>query len=137
MNQELFLTYRETNYRVPHDSHLVLREDEPNIALDALRVDRDVTTIAFAAAWYPLSHPVSKSENDIAQARLRSEVTALGLDVLPGEGVGRDGTWPAKPSLLVPSISHDQAEHSSKNLQAECVHLAHPRQRPEQVVTRD
>ena len=114
MDQALLQAYRETEYRVSHDSHLVLRVDEPNKALDALLVDRDVTTAAFITAWNPLSQPVSKSENDIAQARLQFEVMALGLDVLPGEGVGRDGTWPPEPSLLVFGISLDRAKQLSR-----------------------
>lgn len=114
MDQALLQAYRETEYRVSHDSHLVLRVDEPNKALDALLVDRDVTTAAFITAWNPLSQPVSKSANDIAQARLQFEVMALGLDVLPGEGVGRDGTWPPEPSLLVLGISLDRAKQLSR-----------------------
>lgn len=114
MYEALLQAYRETEYRVFNDSHIVLLIDQFNKASDALLVDRDVTTAAFITAWNPHSKPVSKSENDIAQARLQSEVMSLELDYLPGEGVGRDGIWPPEPSLLVLGISFDRAAKLSK-----------------------
>lgn len=74
MYEALLQAYRETEYRGFNDSHIVLLIDQFNKASDALLVDRDVTTAAFITAWNPHSKPVSKSENDIAQARLQSEV---------------------------------------------------------------
>ena len=114
MQEALFQAYRETEYRVFTDRHIVLLIDEFNRAFDALLVDRDVTTAAFIMAWNPYSKQASKTENDLAQARLQSEVVSLGMDYLPGEGVGRDGIWPPEPSLLVLGISFHRAEKLSR-----------------------
>lgn len=137
MNQALLQAYRETEYRISHDSQIVLLADEPNRALDALLMDRDVSTAVFITAWNPFSQAVSQPENDIAQARLQSEVTALGLDVVPGEGVGRDGTWPPEPGLLVLGISRDQAKQLSRTYRQNAFVWLTLGKGPELVMTRD
>lgn len=114
MEKSLIEAYRETEYRITENDLITLRVDEPNSSLDRLLTSRKLTTAAYLTAWNPYSHPTSLLDNEAAQEQLLAEIKALGLDVLHGEGVGLDNSWPPEPSFLVLGIDRDQAELLSR-----------------------
>ena len=64
---------------------------------------------AFITAFNPDGEALPSQENQSAHARLASELGALGVEVLPGEGRGDVGDWPPEPSFLVLGISEAEA----------------------------
>ena len=106
---ELEKAYRASHYRVDlADTHLVIRIDQPQKAVDALLAHHACLTWAFLTAHNPGSHLLPAVENQARQARLRDEVRAAGWVSYPGEGLGIDG-WPGEESLLVLGIDIDDA----------------------------
>lgn len=114
MEKSLIEAYRETEYRITENDLIILRVDEPNSSLDHLLTSRKLTTAAYLTAWNPYSQPTSLPENEAAQKELLAEIKALGLNILHGEGVGLDNSWPPEPSFLVLAIDRDQAERLSR-----------------------
>ena len=67
-----------------------------------------MTYWSFLTASNPGSIPFPEAENNASNARLRSDLTALGLKIFDGKGVGRDGDWFEK-SFLVPGLGKQEA----------------------------
>jgi Protein of unknown function (DUF3293) len=69
---------------------------------------------AFVTAWNPRSQPVSAEENTRRMAELEAFVRSGGWTFYHGRGVGRDGTWPPEPSLLIIGIQWRDAVELGK-----------------------
>ncbi|MBO0699096.1 MAG: DUF3293 domain-containing protein [Zavarzinella sp.] len=64
---------------------------------------------AFVTACNPRSVCLSDEENARRTAELDAAVGERGWTVYRGHGVGRDGTWPPEPSLLIVGIAEADA----------------------------
>jgi hypothetical protein len=82
--------YRATDYRA---GDVTIRIGE------VAAIDAD--SWEFITACNPGSVPLPDAENAERMARLEAEVHAAGFRFQRGEGVGRDGSWPPEPSLLI------------------------------------
>ena len=107
---DLEAAYRATDYRV---------EDAPGGPF-VIRVgevcDRLDGEWAFVTACNPGSNPVSDVENARRMAELEATVREGGRTYYHGHGVGRDGRWPAEPSLLILGITEPQARALAERL---------------------
>lgn len=90
--------YRATDYRA---GEITIRIGErPHI---------DADSWSFITACNPGSAQLPPPENSERMARLEADVRALGLPFQCGEGVGREGSWPPEPSLLILDIDEATA----------------------------
>ena len=78
-----------------------------NARLERLLERHAVDRWAFITAWNPASVELSREDNHRRQAELRSRLSEY--IVIPGEGVGRDPSWPPEPGLLVLGIPRKDA----------------------------
>ena len=78
-----------------------------NRGLQAVLDRHRATRWAFVTAWNPHSVSQPRDENDRRQAQLRRAVSRY--TVLPGEGIGPDGSWEPEESLMVLGISESEA----------------------------
>ncbi len=90
--------YRSTDYRA---GDVVIRVGE------IAPIDAD--SWAFITACNPGSARLTPAENAERMARLEAEVRAAGFEFLHGKGVGRNGSWPPEPSMLILDIDEAAA----------------------------
>jgi hypothetical protein len=83
------------------DDELVMIIGKTSKELDALLFDSGVSSAAFLTAWNPRSEVLSPGENALLQAQLTTELSAAGLNFLPGEGRDPAGIWEPEQSLLL------------------------------------
>jgi hypothetical protein len=106
----LAAAYQATTYVVDApDGPLSLRVGRTHADLDRLLARHGVTSWAFVTAYNPGSIRLDDTANRARQRQLEEAARALGKAVLPGRGVGDDGTWPPEESLLVLGISEPEA----------------------------
>jgi Protein of unknown function (DUF3293) len=102
--------YRGTSYEVDTpDGRLVLRIGLIHPALDQLLLRHGCRTWAYVTAHNPASNLLQPEKNQCRQRDLEEEVSKSGRPFFRGEGVGTDGNWPAEQSLLILSISLQEA----------------------------
>src|ERR1043166_1128961 len=95
--------YRATDYRA---GDITIRIGE------LAAVDADCWT--FLTACNPGSIRQPSAANAEHMARLEEAVHAAGFKFLSGEGVGRDGSWPPEPSLLILDIDEATARELAR-----------------------
>jgi Protein of unknown function (DUF3293) len=107
--EQLEAAYRATDYRVEDipGGPLVIRIDERCDQLPAAEW-------AFVTACNPRSVCLSDEENAGRTAELEAAVRERGWVFYRGHGVGRNGTWPPEPSLLIVEIAEADAIELAK-----------------------
>ncbi len=109
-DSDLFEAYRNTDFCVNTPrGRIVIHVGHTTSAPDLLLREAGHTTWAYLTAFNPGSTPLSQSENEARQHDLEGAIRDLGHPHYHGEGVGRDRTWPAEPSLLVLGIDRQAA----------------------------
>jgi hypothetical protein len=109
LTPELLDAYRNAEYVVFADPHVVMRVGEMNPQLDALIRAEGASTAAFVTAANPRGERRSDMENGVANAALQNFVAAAGYPHFWGEGRDPRGSW-AEPSFLVIGIYRANAE---------------------------
>ena len=109
LTPELLDAYRNAEYVVFADPHVVIRVGEPTPQVDALINAEGATTAAFVTAANPRGEKRSDMENGVANAALQNFVAAAGYPHFWGEGRDPRGSW-AEPSFLVIGIYRANAE---------------------------
>jgi hypothetical protein len=109
LTPELLDAYRNAEYVVFADSHVVMRVGEKNAEVDALISAEGAKTAAFVTAANPRGETRSDMENGVANAALQSFVAAAGYPHFWGEGRDPQGSW-AEPSFLIIGIYRANAE---------------------------
>jgi hypothetical protein len=109
LTPELLDGYRNAEYVVFADPHVVLRVGEKNPHVDALMSAEGATTAAFVTAANPRGERRSDMENGVANAALQNFVSAAGYPHFWGEGRDPGGGW-SEPSFLVIGIYRTNAE---------------------------
>ena len=104
---DLLAAYLATRYHVRHGGGLDFYIERRSADLLALHAAERVAGSAFITAWNPESEGTPLEENEARNAALRGDIEALGLRVLPAEGIGPTG-W-REESYLVPGITRDDA----------------------------
>ena len=69
--------------------------------LDAFLLTHNVTYWSFLTASNPRSIALAEAENNASNARLRSDLTSLGLEIFDGKGIARGGGWCEKSFLVL------------------------------------
>ncbi len=104
--------YLETDYwveRVPAAESFALRVGEPCEPMKQFAVPNRASGAAFITAYNPLGIATDERANQQEQAALAARLEGCARNVLPGEGRGRIGDWPAEPSWLALGIDFDDA----------------------------
>ena len=109
LTPELLDAYRNAEYVVFADPHVVMRIGEKNAQVDALISAEGAKTAAFVTAANPRGEKRSDMENGVANAALQNFVSAAGYPHFWGEGRDPKGTC-AEPSFLVIGIYRNNAE---------------------------
>ncbi|HWI35891.1 MAG TPA: DUF3293 domain-containing protein [Burkholderiales bacterium] len=109
LTAELLDAYRNAEYVVFADPHIVIRVGEKNAQVDSLMRAEGATTAAFVTAANPRGESRSDMENGVANAALQNFVAAAGYPHFWGEGRDPRGSW-AEPSFLVIGIYRANAE---------------------------
>ena len=109
LTPQVLEAYRNAEYVVFADAHVVLRVGKANPQVDALIRAEGATTAAFVTAANPRGERRSDMENGVANAALQNFVAAAGYPHFWGEGRDPDGSW-AEPSFLVIGIYRANAE---------------------------
>ena len=109
LTPELLDAYRNAEYVVFADAHVVVRVGQANPQVDALIRAEGATTAAFVTAANPRGEARSDMENGVANAALQNFVAAAGYPHFWGEGRDPRGSW-AEPSFLVIGIYRANAE---------------------------
>jgi len=105
MHREHQTAFRRTSYRVrTPGGELLLRVDHQAPALGELLHECGASGAALLTAFNPGGRRAPPLRNRQAQHRLRRELAALALPVLPGCNEDPRGLWPVEPSLLVPGL---------------------------------
>lgn len=109
--EQLEAAYLSTDYRVDDapNGPFVIRLGELNIELEELLQVECEFTWAFVTASNPGSVAQSDEENSRRAAELQDRVRKRRWRYYLGSGVGRDGQWPAEPSLLILGIHAEDA----------------------------
>lgn len=99
---ELEEAFRRTVYRVFAGSRAIeLRVGDLSLELDRWLGPEAPAQWVWLTAVNPQAALVSEEENSNRLEALDRELENLGLQVLPGEAVALDGSWPPEPSRLV------------------------------------
>ena len=109
LTPELLDAYRNAEYVVFADPHVVMRVGEKNADVDALISAEGAQTAVFVTAANPRGETRSDMENGVANAALQNFVSAAGYPHFWGEGRDPQGSW-AEPSFLVIGIYRNNAE---------------------------
>ena len=109
LSPDLVDAYRNAEYVVFADSHVVIRVGEKNPQADALMTAEGASTAAFVTAANPRGEARSDMENGVANAALQNFVAAAGYPHFWGEGRDPRGSW-AEPSFLIIGIYRPNAE---------------------------
>ena len=109
LTPELLAAYRNAEYVVFADPHVVIRVGEKNAQVESLIRAEGATTAAFVTAANPRGEPRSDMENGVANAALQNFVAAAGYPHFWGEGRDPRGSW-AEPSFLIIGIYRANAE---------------------------
>jgi hypothetical protein len=109
LTPELLDAYRNAEYVVFADPHVVMRVGETNAQLEALIRAEGASTAAFVTAANPRGESRSDMENGVANAALQNFVAAAGYPHFWGEGRDPGGGW-AEPSFLIIGIYRANAE---------------------------
>jgi hypothetical protein len=109
LTPELLDAYRNAEYVVFADPHIVIRVGEKNAQVESLIRAEGATTAAFVTAANPRGESRSDMENGVANAALQNFVAAAGYPHFWGEGRDPRGTW-AEPSFLIIGIYRANAE---------------------------
>lgn len=108
---EAWRAYETTRFCVDDGPRWIcFKAGSRNDRLEALLTRKRATRWAFITAWNPHSTPLPPEENARRDADLLQAIADLGLEALPGEGIGEDPDWTPEKSLLVLGISRGQAE---------------------------
>jgi len=91
------------------EGRLVLRIGLLHPALDQLLLRQGCRTWAYVTAHNPASILLHPETNQRRQSDLEDEISKSGRPFYRGEGVGTDGDWPAEQSVLILSISRQDA----------------------------
>ncbi len=104
-------SYERTNYCFdPGDvTRICFTVGAINRRRDALLARAGASRWAFITAWNPASRRLDDGDNARRQLQLATMLRAAGYMCLPGEGIDKDGTWPAEASLFVMGISRRDA----------------------------
>jgi hypothetical protein len=109
LSPELVDAYRNAEYVVFADAHVVMRIGEKNPQVDALVRAEGATTAAFVTAANPRGEARSDMENGVANAALQNFVAAAGYPHFWGGGRDPRGSW-SEPSFLIIGIYRANAE---------------------------
>jgi hypothetical protein len=108
--RDLHSLYRATNYLFTDGTdEFAVRIGQPSPALDLVLGRHGAAGAVFITAWNPGSEPHSQAENEVAAARLRAMVDALGMTTLPHRGVPDDANWSPEDGLLVLDLGRNGA----------------------------
>jgi len=80
---------------------VTIRIGEVCTELDAFLLPHKVTYWSFLTASNPGSIPLPEAENNASNARLRSDLPNLGLEIFDGKGIARGGGWCEKSFLVL------------------------------------
>ena len=133
LTPELLQAYRDAEYVVFADRHIVLRVGEPSAELDALMRAEGASCAAFVTAANPRGEVRSDVENGVANAALQNFVAAAGYPHCWGEGRDPRGRW-AEPSFLVIGIFRHNAEALGSLFEQNAIVYCELGQPPELVV---
>lgn len=101
----LIQAYRQAQYRVHQGAGFTLAVNDHSPGLAALLHGRGAESAVFITAWNPLGAALRAEENESRQRRLRGDLQARGLRVVPGRGCDENGTWEGEDSLLVLAVN--------------------------------
>ena len=111
MNEAITAAYIDANYIVYDDGRtVVLRIDEKSSYVQQLFERLGIKTAAFITAWNPYSQIATNEENEAANEKLLTELSALCTMVMCGVGQSRTGDWPAEVSFFACGIPRPDAE---------------------------
>jgi hypothetical protein len=133
LSPELLDAYRNAEYVVFADAHVVIRVGERNPRLDALISAEGAKSAAFVTAANPRGEPRSDMENGVANAALQNFVAAAGYPHFWGEGRDPDGSW-SEPSFLVIGIYRANAEALGQLFEQNAIVFCEVGQPPELIV---
>ena len=103
--------YERTDYTVAWDrGPFILRVGERSESIHELHRFANVASSAYVTACNPFGQRRSNDENAKLMARLHAYLSARGIEWIPGEGRGEDGSWLAEPSVLALGVSADDAK---------------------------
>ena len=116
VEERLLAAYSRTHFRVtgvaaPFDLQIGRYSEE----LASLHAVSSVSTSSFITAWNPRSVKQDARWNQEAQARLETELRALGVSMVAGIGEDPCGQWEGEPSVLVLGISRLEAERIGRS----------------------
>ena len=111
----LVQSYRQAIYLI-HDKggDIAIKVGEVSHQLSTLMKAHKAKSAAFITAFNPYSALVSPQENELSHKALLSDLSALGLECISGEGVDSENLWPSEPSILILGISLENAESLAK-----------------------
>ncbi|MFZ4475373.1 MAG: DUF3293 domain-containing protein [Saprospiraceae bacterium] len=107
MSNELRESYLHTRYTVEGFVHPI-RIGCLSAEADALLAANRLEGWAYITAYNPLSVALPLAENKKRNLELLNDVKRY--IVIPGEGQGKDGAWPAEKSFFVAGITLDEAQ---------------------------
>ena len=129
----LAAAYRDTDY-VAHG--VVIRVGRRSSGAERLLARHGARTGVFVTACNPLGHGCARAWNVRAMRRLRTILRAARVAFVDGAGCGRDGVWPAEPSVFVVGLRARAALALGRRLRQNAVVLVRPGQPAELVALR-
>jgi hypothetical protein len=108
LNKELLEQYRDSDYVVVLEPHLVLRVGEPSERLDRLLEVHGAESAVFVTAANPRSEKKSAARNAEAMGALDGMLEAAGYPRYPGEGRNDERTW-REASVLAIGVYRENA----------------------------
>lgn len=114
IHPRLIKAYRETHYVAFAADEIVLKIGRVSRELSALMNDSSVETAAYLTASNPESQSGEAERWHDAQVALLSDLVALNVTYVAGEGRDPKGEWPTEASLLVLGIKLADADRLAR-----------------------
>lgn len=105
LQPDLLEAFECTDYHIFGDAPLIVQPGILTPDADRFFCDRGIETAIVLTAWNPMGIATPIIDNEAAQAMLIEDLNRRGMAHIPAEGRGRDGLWPAEPSLFVLGVT--------------------------------
>jgi hypothetical protein len=132
-----YAAYRNTEYKFERGAKLItLRVGEACSELATLYIETGFSSGVFTTAYNPFGKSQSTHENETANARLRTDLSAQTSYIFEGAGIDPSGDWPGEKSFFALGIAVQTAKKLGRKYQQDAIVWTNQSAIPELILLR-